>query len=257
VIAHTVHSRIERRLLINYRIDPDRVAALLPARFRPQLQLGWAVGGICLIRLGELRLPGFPKALGLSTENMAHRFAVEWDEQGEHKVGVYVTRRETNSRISALAGGKVFSGSYDLARFVVEDRQSRLRIEVSGNDANKLVSVTAHEAAELGGELFSSPEEALAFFRGSPRSFSPGQRRDSVDCVRLEAELVKACPARIEEMCSSFFDNEELFPPGSCFLDSGLVMRDIEARWSAEPRTKPAHRRAPRALSPGKEAAAR
>lgn len=32
----TVAGTIERRLLINYRVDPDAVATLLPAPFRPR-----------------------------------------------------------------------------------------------------------------------------------------------------------------------------------------------------------------------------
>jgi hypothetical protein len=47
--------------------------------FRPQLVHGWAVAGICLIRLGRLRPSRVPSAVGLRSENAAHRIAVEWD----------------------------------------------------------------------------------------------------------------------------------------------------------------------------------
>lgn len=53
-------SVIERRLLVNYRADPAIVASLLPAPFRPQQIGGWAVAGICLIRLGQVRPPRVP-----------------------------------------------------------------------------------------------------------------------------------------------------------------------------------------------------
>jgi len=48
-------SVIERRLLVNYRVDPEVAASLLPAPLRPQLVNGWAVAGVCLIRLRRLR----------------------------------------------------------------------------------------------------------------------------------------------------------------------------------------------------------
>lgn len=252
MITDAVDSQIERRLLVNYRIDADRVAALLPAPFRPQLQRGWAVGGVCLIRLGELRLPHVPRVLGLRTENMAHRFAVEWGDDGERQVGVYVPRRDTSSRISAWAGGKVFSGAYELARFSADDQRSSLRITVTGTGGTTLVAVTAHEVLEMGGELFSSLEEALDFFQRGARSFSPGWRRGAVDAVRLESGPWQARPVSIDGMSSSLFDDEELFPPGSCVLDSGLVMREIEARWVSEAGRGPTHERDAAAASTGK-----
>ena len=53
--APSMSSIVERRLLVNYRVDPEVAASLLPAPLRPQLANGWGVAGICLIRLGRLR----------------------------------------------------------------------------------------------------------------------------------------------------------------------------------------------------------
>ena len=39
----TMSSVIERRLLVNYRVDPEVATSLLPAPLRPQLVNGWAV----------------------------------------------------------------------------------------------------------------------------------------------------------------------------------------------------------------------
>ena len=83
-----ITSEIERRLLVNYRADPDVVARLLPEPFRPQLADGAAVVGICLIRLGATRPVGFPRWIGLRSENAAHRIAVEWDEPAGTRTGV-------------------------------------------------------------------------------------------------------------------------------------------------------------------------
>ncbi len=54
VIAGT----IERRILVNYRVDPDTIQPLIPAPLRPQIRQGYALAGICLIRLGVLFPPG-------------------------------------------------------------------------------------------------------------------------------------------------------------------------------------------------------
>jgi hypothetical protein len=41
---------LERRLLVNYRLDPQAAQQLLPTGMRPDLASGYAVGGICLVR---------------------------------------------------------------------------------------------------------------------------------------------------------------------------------------------------------------
>ena len=143
MLTNTVECTIERRLLVNYRIDPEVVERCLPAPFRPQLVSGWAVGGVCFIRLGSLRPNHSPSALGITTENVAHRFAVEWDDDAGTQVGVFIPRRDTNSRITALAGDRIFPGVHRMARFEVHEQGSELRLEVQSRDGMLGLSVTA------------------------------------------------------------------------------------------------------------------
>src|SRR4051812_24844935 len=101
---------IERRILVNYRVDPKVLAPLLPPPFRPQLVHGQAMAGICLIRLRGVRPRWLPARLGISSENAAHRAAVEWVENGITRQGVYIRRRDSNSWLNAAAGGRLFPG---------------------------------------------------------------------------------------------------------------------------------------------------
>ncbi len=70
---------IDRRILANFRIDAAVMAGNLPAPFRPKLAKGYAMGGICLIRLKAIRPRFVPIPWGICSENAAHRIAVEWD----------------------------------------------------------------------------------------------------------------------------------------------------------------------------------
>lgn len=88
---------IDRRILVNYRIDPLILAQILPPPFEPKLVNGFGIAGICLIRLKEIRPKYFPGFLGLSSENAAHRIAVEWRTNGLRQEGVYIPRRDTSS----------------------------------------------------------------------------------------------------------------------------------------------------------------
>jgi Uncharacterized conserved protein (COG2071) len=229
--ARTVECTIERRLLVNYRIEPELVARLLPRPFRPQLVSGLAVGGVCFIRLGGLRAGRLPQVPGLVSENAAHRFAVEWDDANGTQAGVYVPRRDTNSRITAAGGGKVFPGSYQLARFAVDESGGQVRINVSSRDGKVQLAVTAAPAGALISELFETVADAVDFFRRGALGFSPSAHAGCLDGVRLHSASWAAQPMRAE-IRSSLFGDTALFPPGTCSLDCALVMRNLPARWA-------------------------
>ena len=69
---------IRRWILLNYRVDPDVVARVLPSNFRPKLVRGHAIAGICLIRLEQVRPKGMPAFMGMASENSAHRIPASW-----------------------------------------------------------------------------------------------------------------------------------------------------------------------------------
>ncbi|CAM5298763.1 hypothetical protein SCYAM73S_01101 [Streptomyces cyaneofuscatus] len=115
MIRPRLSSTIERRLLVNYRVDPSVAAALLPAPLRPQLVRGQAVAGICLLRIGGVRPGWAPAATGVTSENAAHRISVEWDGPDGVECGVYIPRRDTASRLNAFAGGRIYPGEHGRA----------------------------------------------------------------------------------------------------------------------------------------------
>src|SRR5688572_13695007 len=92
-----IQGTIDRRILINFRVDPEILARLVPAPFRPKLVNGAGMAGVCLIRLKQVRPRFLPSFLGISSENAAHRIAVEWEVEGKTKEGVYIPRRDTSS----------------------------------------------------------------------------------------------------------------------------------------------------------------
>ena len=49
-----IQGLMERRLLVNFAVEPGWLEARLPKPFRPWLQNGMGVAGLCLIRFAEL-----------------------------------------------------------------------------------------------------------------------------------------------------------------------------------------------------------
>lgn len=226
---------IARRLLVNFRVRPAVIQPLLPAPFRPKLIHGWALAGLCLIRLEAVRPKGLPAALGLASENAAHRIAVEWDDAAGAHEGVFILRRETDSRMNRLLGGRVFPGLHQRARFEAWETGQRIKLSVTEANGQGLVRV-AGRAGEAwpADSVFDSLAGASAFFQRGSCGWSPDGRGG---CEGLEINIAnwRAEPFFVEQVESGFFDDRHQFPPGSIEFDSALLMRNLEHEWRVLP----------------------
>ena len=234
-----IQAVMERRLLINYRIDPDLLASLLPDPFRPVLVGGYGIAGICLIRLGRVRPARVPAVAGLTSENAAHRVAVCWDGPDGPGTGVYVPRRDTSSRLSALAGGRLFPGWQHPARFRVEERGDRFRGEVDSHDGVVRILVAGQVAGDLPPEsVFADIDSASRFFRCAPVGYAATPTPGVFDGIKLETAGWQLWPMRLDEAYSSFFDDPCRFPAGAAVPDSAFLMGGLATTWHPQPRLR-------------------
>ncbi|MEA2974100.1 MAG: hypothetical protein QOG82_2558 [Actinomycetota bacterium] len=233
----TLAATIQRRILVNYRVDPDVLASLLPPPFRPLVVRGYGIAGICLIRLGGVRPAGVPRSLGVTSENAAHRVAVEWDTAEGPVTGVYIPRRDTSSRLAVALGGRAFPGWQHPARFRVEEGDGRYRVEMSSRDGEVELAVAARRADRvMGGSVFGSVEEASAFFRCAPLGYAATPTEGVFDGVALKAEGWNIRPLHLDVVRSSFFDDPARFAPGQAVPDSAFLMADVDTIWRPQPR---------------------
>ena len=227
-----IRGLIDRRILVNYRVDPEVLSRLLPAPFRPKLVNGAGMAGVCLIRLKNIRPRFLPSCLGISSENAAHRIAVEWDQDGESKEGVFIPRRDTSSWLNTLLGGRLFPGVHQHAAFQVQEDDDRLRVELSSADRHTHLLVEGHVAHELpSGSVFGSIKEASDFFERGSLGYSVTAQQHQFDGLELRSFNWLVQPLAMDKVESSFFENRELFPPRSVKFDCALLMRGIEHEW--------------------------
>src|SRR4051812_45973206 len=172
-----IKGTIKRRLLVNFRADPTVVQRILPPPFRPKLHREHSLVGICLIRLEQIRPAGLPGVLGLSSENAAHRIAVEWtDRAGVEREGVFIPRRDTGSFLNRVAGGRVFPGEHHAASFSVTDTGGHIDFSMRSHDGLVTVRVVGADADSLSASsCFGSLTEASAFFEGGSLGYSVTQ----------------------------------------------------------------------------------
>lgn len=228
---------IERRILVNYRVDPAVLVRLLPAPFRPKLVAGHGMAGVCLIRLAHIRPRWLPAALGVRSENAAHRIAVEWTENGATREGVFIPRRDTSSRLNRLAGGRLFPGEHHAARFDVTERDDRYRVAVEAADGGLRLLVEGRVAEALPtGSVFASLQAASDFFAAGSLGYSVTSQPGSYDGLELKSFGWRVEPLALHCLESSYFAERDRFPVGSIAFDSALLMRGIDHEWHSHPR---------------------
>ena len=204
----------------------------IPSRFRPKLQQGFAVAGICLIRLEHIRPRLMPELIGLNSENAAHRVAVIWDEGGVAREGVFISRRDTSSQINHLLGGRIFPGEHHQASFSVTESDSQVSLRMKSDDAKVEVDIAGRLAQELPHtSIFSSLPDASSFFEGGSVGYSVTSDAGRIDGLKLETSQWRVEPLDVERIYSSYFSDENKFPKGTIEFDHALIMRNVDHEW--------------------------
>jgi hypothetical protein len=227
---------IRRRILANFRVEPQVMQRQLPSRFRPKLQGGFAVAGICLIRLEHIRPRFVPESVGLNSENAAHRVAVLWDEDGATREGVFISRRDTNSQLNHLLGGRIFPGEHHQASFNVSESDSAIKLSLESADATVVVKLERNMAQALPAtSIFSSLAEASKFFEGGSLGYSVTHDPNRLDGLNLKTRQWQVEPLELKTIYSSYFSDGQKFPKSSIEFDHALIMKNVAHEWhSAE-----------------------
>jgi hypothetical protein len=226
-----IHGYIDRRILVNFTADPDVVRKIIPEPFRPKVYMDKAIVGICLIRLKNIKIKGLPDFVGISSENGAHRIAVEWDEDGDTKEGVYIPRRDTSLRLNTILGGRLFPGKHFLARFNVKEGGGKFHIDFTSSD-NTSISIDAEETKEFDpNSVFRTLENVSGFFEKGAVGYSPNGEK--YEGLKLQAYKWQVRPLKVQNVYSSFYENEIFFPEGSVQFDNALLMTGVEHEWKS------------------------
>jgi len=217
-----IRGTIDRRILVNYRVEPEVLEKILPPPFRPKLVNGAGMAGVCLIRLKHIRPRYLPSFIGISSENAAHRIAVEWEQDGEKREGVFIPRRDTSSRLNTLVGGKLFPGVHHHATFRAQEQDDAYRLVLDSDDRQTHVLVEGHASAELPKDsIFSSVHDASDFFSKGSLGYSVTAQPGKFDGLELRSFNWRVVPLAVDKVESSFFENSTMFPPGRRMKPSG------------------------------------
>lgn len=226
-MSPAIRGVIERRILVNYRVDVGTLDAVLPEPFRGREvgESGKGIGSVCLMRVGDARLRFAPSGFGASVETATHRISAEREKNGETENCVYVPRRDVSSGLFAAVGERLLPAELNRGNFRVVERDGVCRIRVNCGDEFAGVEVRETESGETDHDsVFDSTESAAKFFCEAGMRYSPsGDRYDSVELCPREWGMK---PVEVGEARSSLFESLE-----GAELDSAFKMEDIEHEW--------------------------
>lgn len=223
---------IARRVLLNFRVDPETAQKALPAPLKVEFHKGFAVAGICLIRLEQLRPRGLPALVGLCSENMAHRIAIRYPSEAGERAGVFIWRRDTDQKMVQMLGGRAFPGPHGSAQFDVLDNGSCLDMTIKTKERACDVAFSAGVSSEwTTTSAFESFRDASDFFRKGDCGFSCSLNGERLEGIQLRTLAWQMTPLNVRSVRCAFFEDPSRFPPGSVTFDCGLLMRGIAHEW--------------------------
>lgn len=232
----TIQGVIKRRILVNFRADGETVQRILPTGFRPKMHKGQAIAGICLIRLESIRPRHTPALFGIKSENAAHRIAVEWDENGVAREGVFIPRRDTDSTLNAMAGGRLFPGEHNRADFSVLENNTGIDLTVRSRDGIVKIDLNGSFSNEMPADsIFESLDQSSRFFEGGSLGYSVTRSGTHLDGMTLATKEWVVRPLAVASVVSSYYEDQKMFPVGTIAFDHALIMQNVEHEWHSAP----------------------
>lgn len=176
---------------------------ILPAEFEPLIVNGYAICGLCIIRVKVGGVWRF--------DAIAHRVATS--------SGVYIIRRDTCNKILALAGGRLFPGVHRHGALKVDWREDEVGVRASLAGQVE-VSVRAHRADEMKPTpLFEEFSELAQFFRAGSRGWSLARDPRQLEQAGFEFPNWRMTPAALETARSSFWEALDAEPDHAALME--------------------------------------
>lgn len=187
---------------------------------------GYAIVGVCLIGLEQIRPKGLPAAIGLTSENMAHRVAVQYPVDGSKRDGVFVWRRDTDQRLVSLLGGRLFPGLQGHATFDINEREHGVTFHAltSGGEADVSVDVDIRQDWRPT-PAFGTFGQVSEFFRRGSCGFSCGAD-GNLERMELRTLEWNMTPLDVHSWRAPFYQSR--WPVE---LDGALIMRRVAHEW--------------------------
>jgi uncharacterized protein YqjF (DUF2071 family) len=226
-------------LSINYRVEPDALAALLPAPLEPERHKGHAWVQVLVSSLRDLRPEGVPALFGQCFYQVSYRAAVQYRApSGTVHRGGYFVRSETNHPVMRAIGNALAEfrfHEFGAADMVMLREGERLTVGVDPElefPDGRLVSVvdTRPLPGPPPGSSWSSLDELHGPLIECYDAFGVDAAGGHLYVLTIDRDPWQARFVRPESLYSEYFDRGAL-GGGVAELDSVLHLTECRYRW--------------------------
>jgi len=226
-------------LSINYRVQPDALAALLPAPLEPEIHKGRGWVQVLVSSLRDLRPPGLPALFGTCFYQVSYRAAVRYrDKDGTSRRGGYFVRSETNHPVMRAVGNALAEfkfHDFGAADVVMLRDGDRLTVGVDPKPAfpdGRLVTVvdTRHRTAPPPGSSWSSLAELHDPLVECYDALGVDAEQGHLYILTIDRDPWNARFVEPQSVYSEYFDTGPL-GKGAAEIDSVLHLEECRYRW--------------------------
>jgi len=230
-----VPKRQDCRIVIFYRVAPDRAKITFPTGYQLREINGYAVGGIAVTRRCVIHPSLLPTRL-VARETVLHFVHALRAGRQQVRTGALVLRHDTSSRWKSwVRSGWQWRQPHHHARVRFVESPDSINIQCDSDDRLMHVAIRAQprqcpshlSVFPSRGQLLRMLCEDLPGLRLAGRS---GRYRSA---NRSSSEL-QMVPLQVEHLESSLFDDPQRFPGGAAEFDSAYSLRDTEVVWSEQ-----------------------
>jgi hypothetical protein len=230
-----LYNRQDCRIVLFYRLAPDRAQRVLPDYLEPRTINGSAVGGIALVRRPLIRSSLVPRRLVTNATVIHFMSALRQRHQKTHS-GSLIMRRDTSSRVGAwIFGGWNGQRRHHHARFEMEQASGAFCIDCDSDDRCMHVSLRAQPQRHLvQPSLFGTKDQLLELLHSDFARLRLVRKSRVASGSRRRTYRCQLIPLLVRHLESSLFGDSDAFPPGAAEFDSGFWLREEEFVWSEE-----------------------
>jgi uncharacterized protein YqjF (DUF2071 family) len=219
-----------RCLLVNFAVDPDELASVLPRHVEPDLLDGEAYLSVVVGRMERMRPVLVPRLLGITYDQIVYRAVVRSGDQR----GVFFLRSDADNRLMAGLGNLMSFFRFHRSQVSFTERSGNLDLDVrtttnpSGDiAATYTVGAPRHDLPES--SAFASLDEAKGWLVELFVAFHHGAGNDWIDVVRIkrgewDVRVVDDTRAHYAFMGAGA-------PFTRARLDSVFLVGDVPYRW--------------------------
>jgi hypothetical protein len=113
----------------------------------------------------------------------------------------------------------------------VQEVNRNYHVDFTSSD-NTSISIDAKESSNFPvNSIFETLENVSDFFEKGAVGYSPNGNK--YEGLKLQAYSWQVRPLDVQNVHSSFYENEEVFPAGSVQFDNALLMTRVEHEWKS------------------------